>query len=207
MPKQSSTTARSPGRRPLPLAAVNAGRNPDAGSRPLPAGLRGAFDLSRTGMFGHSLGGATAAATMHDDPRVKAGINMDGSFPDAATAGSDRPFLLLGSGADADAGAGPEDPSWDEFWANQRGWKRELALAGSTHSSFTDYEVLYPQAASATGLTPEMVTQLIGTLDPSRAVGVQRTYVRAFFNLHLRGVDSCLFAGPSPRYPEIQFVR
>jgi hypothetical protein len=35
-------------------------------------------------------------------------------------------------------------------------------------------------------------------------VCAQRTYVRAFFDLHLRGIDSRLFAGPSPRYPEIQ---
>ena len=185
------------------LAAINAGRNPDAEGRPLPKGLRGAFDLFRTGMFGHSLGGATAAATMHDDPRVKAGIDLDGSLlSSSATAGSDRPFLLLGS----DQG-GPEDPSWDEFWQNQRGWKRELVLAGSTHISFTDLEVLYPQAAPLVGLTPEQVVQAIGTLDPLRAVRVERIYVRAFFDLHLRHQDDQLFGGTSPRYPEVRFVR
>jgi pimeloyl-ACP methyl ester carboxylesterase len=154
-------------------------------------------------MFGHSLGGATAAATMHDDPRVKAGINMDGSLPSSsATAGSDRPFLLLGS----DHG-GPEDPSWDEFWKNQRGWKRELILTGSTHTSFTDFEVLFPQGGPIMGLTSEQVTQVIGTLDPLRAVRAERVYVRAFFDLHLRHQDDHLFSGASPRYPEIQFVR
>jgi len=107
-------------------------------------GLRGAFDLSRTGMFGHSLGGATTAATMYHDPRVKAGANLDGTFFGAtATAGTDRPFLLFGS----DNGTGPGDPSWDEFWASQRGWKRELKLTGSTHNSFTAYEALLPEAA------------------------------------------------------------
>ena len=185
------------------LAEINAGRNPDADDQPLPRGLRGAFDLSRTGMFGHSLGGATAAATMHDDPRVKAGINMDGSLlSSSATAGSDRPFLLLGSDQ-----AGPEDPSWDEFWKNQHGWKRELMLTGSTHNSFTDFEVLYPQGGPLVGLTPEQVTQVIGTLDPLRAVRAQRVYVRTFFDLHLRHQDDHLFGGASPRYPEIQFVR
>jgi predicted dienelactone hydrolase len=185
------------------LAAINAGGNPDADKRPLPRGLRGAFDLSRTGMFGHSLGGATAAATMHDDPRVKAGINLDGSLlSSSATAGSDRPFLLLSS----DQG-GPEDPSWDEFWNNQRGWKRELILKGSTHTSFTDFEVLLPQGAPLLGLTSEQVTQAIGTLDPWRAVRAERRYVRAFFDLQLRHQDDHLFSGPSPRYPEIQFVR
>jgi len=185
------------------LAAINAGCNPDADDRPLPTGLRGAFDLSRTGMFGHSLGGATAAATMHDDPRVKAGIDLDGSLlSGSATAGSDRPFLLLGS----DQG-GPEDPSWDEFWQNQHGWKRELVLTGSTHLSFTDLEVLYPQAGPLVGLTPEQVTQAIGPLDPLRAVRAERAYVRAFFDVHLQHHDDRLFSGASPRYPQIRFVR
>jgi predicted dienelactone hydrolase len=41
------------------LAALDAGRNPDAERIPLPAHLAGALDLRRIGMFGHSLGGAT----------------------------------------------------------------------------------------------------------------------------------------------------
>ncbi len=185
------------------LAVVNAGGNPDARHRPLPSGLPGAFDLSRTGMFGHSLGGATAAATMHDDPRVRAGVNLDGTlFGTAATGGSDRPFLLLGSDQ-----SGPEDPSWDELWGNQRGWKRELVLTGSTHLSFTDFEVLYPQGGPLVGLTPEQVTQVIGPLDPRRAVRAERAYIRAFFDLHLCHRDGHLFSGVSPRYPEIRFVR
>jgi Platelet-activating factor acetylhydrolase, isoform II len=186
------------------LAAINTGRNPDAERRPLPPGLCGGLDLTRTGMFGHSLGGATAAATMHDDTRIKAGLNLDGSLlGDTAIAGSDRPFLLLGSDQ-----AGPEDPTWDAFWANQRGWKRELVLTGSTHLSFTDFEVLYPQGGPLVGLTPEQITQVIGTLYPLRAVRVQRAYVRAFFDLHLRHQkDGHLLSKQSPRYPEIRFVR
>jgi hypothetical protein len=31
-------------------------------------------------MFGWSIGGAGAAQAMHDDPRIKAGVNMDGTF-------------------------------------------------------------------------------------------------------------------------------
>ncbi|MFI7542194.1 alpha/beta hydrolase family protein [Actinoplanes sp. NPDC049599] len=186
------------------LAALNAGRNPDAGSRRLPDGLRGALDLSRIGMVGHSLGGSTAAAVMHDDPRIKAGVNLDGTLVGAgAVAGSDRPFLLLSS----DHGADPEDPSWDAFWANQRGWKRELSLRGSTHASYNDSVVFYPQAAAALGLSPEQVAEQIGTLDPQRSLAIQRTYLRAFLDQHLRHRDGRLLRAPHPRYPEITFVR
>lgn len=185
------------------LTALNAGHNADAGRRPLPPTLAGAFDLSRVGMFGHSLGGATAAAAIRADRRLRAGVNLDGSLLPPVTAGTERPFLLFGS----DPGPGPEDPSWDQFWAGQYGWKRELALIGSTHTSFTDLETLLPQAAPILGLTPGQVTQAIGTLDPRRAIHAQRDYVRAFFDLHLRHLDNHLLQRPSPRYPQIRFLR
>src|SRR5450755_3638518 len=37
----------------------------------------GRLDMTRVGMFGHSLGGATAAQFCHDDSRCKAGIDVD----------------------------------------------------------------------------------------------------------------------------------
>ena len=185
------------------LTALNAGHNPDAGRRRLPPTLTGSFDLPSTGMLGHSLGGATAAAAMRADRRLRAGVNLDGSLLPPATAGTDRPFLLFGS----DPGPGPEDPSWDQFWASQRGWKRELALMGSTHISFTDLETLLPQAAPALGITPSQVTQAIGTLDPYGAIHAQREYLRAFFDLHLRHHDNHLLQAASSRYPQIQFLR
>ncbi|MFI5492940.1 alpha/beta hydrolase family protein [Actinoplanes sp. NPDC051859] len=185
------------------LVSLNAGHNPDAARRRLPATLTGAFSLSQIGILGYSLGGATAAAAMRADPRLRAGINLDGSFPAPAARGTGRPFLLFGS----DPGPGPGDPSWDQFWARQHGWKRELALLGTTHTSFTDLEILLPQAAPILGLTPDQVTQAIGTLDPRRAIHAQRDYVRAFFDLHLRRRDTRLLGRPSSRYPQIRFLR
>ncbi|BEL04155.1 hypothetical protein Q0Z83_023460 [Actinoplanes sichuanensis] len=186
------------------LATLAAGRNPDAGRRPLPDGLRGAFDLDRVGMFGHSLGGSTAAAVMHDDRRLKAGVNLDGTLVGArAVGGSDRPFLLVSS----DHGVGAEDPTWDTFWTGQRGWKRELRMKGAVHGSFNDGVVLYPQAAAEIGLTPELLAEMVGALEPQRSVAVQRTYLRAFFDRHLRHRDGRLLRAPHPSFPEIEFVR
>jgi predicted dienelactone hydrolase len=185
------------------LVALNAGRNPDAEQRRLPAGLRGALDLSRVGMFGHSLGGATAAQAMYEDRRIKAGINLDGTMAGAVVdAGLDRPFMLVAAqnhGRDT-------DPSWARFWANLRGWRLNLRLTGAGHNSFTDVQVLIPQLAGVLHLPPEVVQQLIGTVDPHRSVLIQRAYLTAFFNLHLRHRDGRLLTRPSPRFPEMQFV-
>ncbi len=40
--------------------------------------LAGRLDLAHSGIFGHSFGGATAAAAVQSDPRFTAGINLDG---------------------------------------------------------------------------------------------------------------------------------
>jgi dienelactone hydrolase len=185
------------------LTAIQNGANPDAEQHPLPDGLRGAMDLSRIGMFGHSIGGATAAATMLDDPRIKAGIDMDGTiYGPVATAGLNRPFLLLSSqnhGRD-------NDPTWASFWANLTGWKLDLRLQGSAHAFFTDAEILYPQVAPLLNIPPDQLAQIIGTIDPERAMAATAAYVDSFFDLWLRHHDDHLMDGPSAKYPEMQFV-
>ena len=69
------------------LAALNSGASPDARHRPLPAGLAGTLDLTRVGMFGHSLGGATSAEAMAADRRILAGLDLDGSIIVSGLAG------------------------------------------------------------------------------------------------------------------------
>lgn len=185
------------------LTAIEHGADPDVEHHPLPAGLRGGLDLSRIGMFGHSIGGATAAATMLDDRRIKAGVDMDGSFyGPVVTEGLDRPFLLLSS----EAHGRDNDPSWAGLWSHLTGWRLDLRLLGAEHASFTDAEVLFPQVASLVGLSQSQLTQLIGTIDPQRAMAVVGAYVGSFFDLQLRHHDDHLMTGPSARYPEIQFV-
>ena len=185
------------------LVALNAGRNPDAERRRLPAGLRGALRLSRVGMFGHSLGGATAAEAMFEDRRIKAGVNLDGTlFGPVVNAGLDRPFMLVA----AQGHSRDNDESWAKFWANLLGWRLNLQLTGSAHNSFTDFQVLLPQAAGVLNLPPDAVQQLIGTIDPHRSIINQRAYLTAFFTLHLRHRSNHLLDHPSRRFPEMRFV-
>ena len=185
------------------LAALNAGTNPDAEHRRLPSGIRGALRLSSVGMFGHSLGGATAAAAMLEDQRIKAGVNLDGTlFGPVVNAGLDRPFMLVaaqGHGRD-------NDETWAKFWANQRGWRLNLQLTGSAHDSFTDSQILLPQTAGVLNFPPDVVREAIGTIDPHRSIVNQRAYITAFFDTHLRHRDSHLLDHPSPRFPEMQFL-
>lgn len=185
------------------LTAIQRGADPDADHRRLPAGLRGAFDLHEVGMLGMSEGGATAAATMLDDPRISAGIDLDGTlYGPVVTAGLNRPFLLLSNATHNR----DDDPTWASFWNASTGWKRDFRLLGSTHYSYFDAEVLVPQAASTLGLTPDQVKALIGTIDPARAITIESTYVTTFLDQHLRHRPEHLLDGPSPRFPEMAYV-
>jgi hypothetical protein len=185
------------------LRAIAAGRNPGVEGRPLPHGLAEVLDLSRIGMYGHSMGGATAAWAMLDDRRIRAGINLDGAmYGPVLTAGLDRPFLLMCSQLNDLT----DDPSWAQTWAHLRGWHKELRLANSAHNSYTDLQSLVPQAAATIGFPPSTVEQLVGTIDPARSVLAVRTYLRAYFDRFIRGRDNHLLYRPSPAYPEIEFL-
>src|SRR5205814_3267144 len=56
----------------------------------------GRLDMTRIGVFGHSLGGATAAQFCHDDSRCKAGIDIDGApHGTVINDGLHQPFMFL----------------------------------------------------------------------------------------------------------------
>lgn len=182
------------------LALLARGQNPDAGRRPLPSGLRRALDLGRTGALGHSMGGSTAAELVHDDPRIDAGVNLDGGHRgQVADTGVAKPFLQLAAGSHTRE----SDPSWRDFWAASTGWKRELRLTGAEHYSFTDAQPLAPQLP---GLPEPRRRALIGEIDPKRSLAVQRAYLAAFFDLQLKGRATSLFDGPSAAYPEAVLI-
>lgn len=61
--------------------------------------------------------------------------------------------------------------------------------------------------AAILGEPPSWVTKLIGTISGPRAVTVERTYIRAWFGTYLGHHGGRLLAGPSPRFPEVEFVR
>ncbi|MFC0602749.1 alpha/beta hydrolase family protein [Streptomyces palmae] len=154
------------------------------------------IDPRRIGMAGHSIGGNSAAQTMATDSRVRAGVNMDGTFfADVPAEGLDgRPFLMLGT--DTLHHPGGQDQSWDRAWQRLDGWKRWLSVTDSGHFTFTDLPVLAEQL----GL-PDPEAPLSGT----RSGEITRDYVSAFFDQQLRGIPQPLLDGPSAANPEVRF--
>ncbi|MFJ8159877.1 alpha/beta hydrolase family protein [Streptomyces sp. NPDC096136] len=157
------------------------------------------IDPRHIGMAGHSIGGASAAAAMAADPRVAAGVNMDGTFfaPLPETGLGKRPFLLLG-GDPALLPPDLEDTSWADAWPRMDGWKRWLTVTGMGHPGFTDWPVLSEQAGS-----PHPETPLSGT----RSQQITRAYTGDFFDRHLKGLPAPRLDGPAAADPEVVLQR
>lgn len=107
------------------------------------------FNLTHIGVFGHSIGGAAAAAAMAEsesgvNPNLKAGANLDGTFFQLANpattkldVGARGPFLEVG--AENHFNGDPRsDGTWVRFNAAQTGWVREVQVAGTRHLDFSD---------------------------------------------------------------------
>ncbi|MCE6996512.1 alpha/beta hydrolase [Saccharothrix sp. S26] len=152
-------------------------------------------DASRIAMGGHSAGGASSLEAARADARIRAAINVDGlvSTP-VPEPGMSQPVMLLGRQDNFAPGA-PSAKSWADTWPLLTGWKRWLVVAGMAHPSFTDIGVIGAQL----GLE-------FGEVSGERGAAITRAYVRAFFDLHLRGVPQPLLDRPSASYPEVSLV-
>ncbi|MGR6922687.1 alpha/beta hydrolase family protein [[Actinomadura] parvosata] len=149
------------------------------------------IDRSRIAMAGQSIGGSSAMATMIEDSRVRAGIDIDGTaYARIPPGGFSRPFMFLGSAEHVAA------PTWERDWKLLTGWKRWIVLAGAEHQSFTDTPLL----SDALGIPPAS-----GVLAARRAAELTRTYVAAFLDLHLKAQRRPVLDGPAPGFPEARF--
>ncbi|MDN3245635.1 MULTISPECIES: alpha/beta hydrolase [unclassified Streptomyces] len=157
------------------------------------------IDPRRIGAAGHSIGGATAAATMAADRRVRAGVDLDGDFfvDDAGSGLGRRPFMMVGAANTHSPGSDGTD--WAGAWDRLHGWKRWLTVEGAGHFSFTDF----PWLGDRLGLPTDPEAPLSG----ERSWYVTRDYVHAFFDRHLRGIPQPLLHGPTASRPEVEFHR
>jgi predicted dienelactone hydrolase len=140
--------------------------------------LAGKLDLTRVGSFGHSFGGATALEVCRVDTRCQAAVNMDGAlYGETATLPAVRPLLLMTS-ADS-AQYADTVAEWTQMTTNATDAAYWLELPNSSHLSFTITQLLSPL------LVPD-------GFEPRAGLQVIDTYLRAFFDSQLRGLDAPL---------------
>jgi dienelactone hydrolase len=171
--------------------------------------FRGRLDLRRVGVFGHSLGGATALQFCHDDSRCKAGIDVDGApFGSVLAEGVTQPFLFLlsdhrGESDDADAPAAIRQARanirslYDRLPVDNR---LLFEIRGANHFLFSDGAMLRCPPAMR-------VLRALGILglDGRRQVAVTAHCIRTFFDVYLKGAPASELQKLS-EYPEVEII-
>ncbi len=166
----------------------------------------GRLDMQRVGVFGHSLGGATALQFCHDDPRCKAGIDVDGApLGSVIGEGVTQPFMFLLSDhrGEPDAETRPVEANvrsiYDRLPSDRR-W--QIVIRGANHYMFSD-----DGAMLKSPLLMHLTRDLgIVRLDGRRQVAVTAHYISAFFDVYLHGAPASTLQS-QPQYPEVEYVR
>jgi dienelactone hydrolase len=171
----------------------------------------GRLDMQRIGVFGHSLGGATALLFCHDDSRCKAGIDVDGApLGNVIAEGVTQPFMFLlsdhrGESTDAQtpeairqAGANIHS-IYDRLPSDRR---LMVMIRGAGHYMFSDNGAM---------LKSPPVMRVLHTLgfvrlDGRRQVAVTAHYISTFFDVYLQGAPTSKLQS-QPEYPEVEYVR
>ncbi|KAK4913690.1 hypothetical protein LTR49_018024 [Elasticomyces elasticus] len=129
-------------------------------------------------MFGHSLGGATAAAAALVDNRLAASINVDGTqFGPIVTRGAKTPLLMVAH----DGKTLISDVSWALTWnATQHDTKVAIAVSNTTHGSFTDFPLIVDSIDGLPQSLRDQLVELIGGMPGSEVQHLVSTLVGHF---------------------------
>src|SRR6266478_5722799 len=172
--------------------------------------FQGRLDMQRVGVFGHSLGGATALQFCHDDSRCKAGIDVDGAPLGSVVAeGVTQPFMFLLSDHKGESDAGQPEAIrqaevnihsiYDRLPSDRR---LMITIRGAGHYMFSD------DGAMLKSPFVMRVLRTVGVvrLDGRRQVALTAHYISTFFDVYLKGAPASELMR-QPEYPEIEYVR
>lgn len=163
-------------------------------------GAKAGFNVQKVGMYGHSLGGATAFSTAYLDKRIVGAVDLDGLLfgPVIENGLSKKQALLFFGRSDHNS---TSDETVAGAIKNSKGWKKSLVLDGAQHLTYSDLPVL----ASLLGIQ-EALADYVGTVPGARVLQILPRYLTEFFSLAIKGKAEELLKGPSAEFPEVVFV-
>ena len=166
----------------------------------------GRLDMQRVGVFGHSLGGATALQFCHDDSRCKTAIDVDGApLGNVIAEGITQPFMFLLSdhSREPDTETGPIKANIRSIYNRQPGDRKlEIVIRGANHYLFSDdgamlKSPLLMRVLRILGLVP---------IDGRRQIAVTAHYIVTFFDVYLKGAPASALQNQAG-YPEVEYIR
>jgi dienelactone hydrolase len=169
----------------------------------------GRLETKRVGAFGHSFGGSASVQLCTVDPRVRAGVNMDGwTFGDSSHREANRPVMFLYGGVKLDSPPGltSRDPVTRteaeldlldrkevNTILNEAGGYR-LFVEGTSHMDLTDHTLIFPWRnwRNRDHISPVQIQTIL------------RTYILAFFDQTLHEERPALLQAPASPYRQVQ---
>ena len=143
--------------------------------------LAGVFDLDRVGVMGFSKGGAAAGLFCASDLRCRAGGNLGGfMLGEIVERRITQPFLFM---EHVEAWCEECLPVNEHVFMNSESTAYMVRIRNAKHYNFTDLSLAGPFM---------QLVGLNGSIDGREFVKIQNEYVLAFFNKHLRNVDTPL---------------
>jgi pimeloyl-ACP methyl ester carboxylesterase len=154
--------------------------------------LAASLDLTRVGVFGHSMGGVASAQFCLEDSRCRAGLNLDGIPQYGAVIDGQlkSPFLMVYSARPGRVGAS------DVVYRRAAPTYYRVDVADTKHLDFSDM-VFWPTLYDR---------KITGPMAPERAMALTRAIVFEYFEQELNGRPSALLNG-GRRETELTFTR
>ena len=161
------------------------------------------LNLNSVGIFGHSFGGATAAQFCLNDPRCKAGVDMDGApYGTVIKTGLNKPFMFLVAdhSSETDSVSVHIKSNIEEIYRSLPENHYWIYLKGAQHFNFSDLpfqkELLISRLSGATG-----------SIGDKRGLEIISSCLLAFFDEYLKGEASTQIYDLNKQYPEIKFAK
>lgn len=170
----------------------------------------GKLDLLKIGYAGHNFGGAAVSEALRNEPRITAGVNIDGKpyFSEETSAKCNKPVMIINSQF--------LYPDFGDATLEKLGYSRDEYLRLKTDhtlkiKSFFDRITNTGYNININGVNTLSFTDLplFSTLvsgkkdliDPDKAHGIVNKYIIAFFDKHLLNINSPLLE-PGSRPPD-----
>lgn len=163
------------------------------------------LDLGNVGALGWSLGGISAMQAARDEPRVLAGVNLDGwLYSDLPDTGTRRPVMQVHHGTDPAIQIRKRPPAERELFlfAESLYWRQyanttadwfDVTIAATDHGHYSDVNLFQPDESSM--------------MPPRQAHEIINRVLLEFFGRYVRGSGDTPLLDRAEEYPQVTLWR